>query len=190
MRLRENKVIVNCKTIKGSAFVGIKGYENSKGEVSNQTILVGYDYLKMLKNDLLKLKTLNIDSIIEKYGEKIATIAYSELLNSLTKLTATEEEKEYLKRVKDETITRSNAQKDAYTTLANGLKLHNDGRLFLTGLCLRKKVLVKGTYKTVVSSDKTLAKNDIKKLANLSNDKIRTFIFGSINEVNLQGVSI
>ena len=49
--LKGIKALVVAKTIKGTSFVGVRGYENSKGEVSNQTLLVGYNYANMLKKD-------------------------------------------------------------------------------------------------------------------------------------------
>ena len=189
--LKGIKAIVTAKTIKGTSFVGIRGYENSKGEVSNQTLLVGYNYVTMLKNDFETLKKVDIITVIAKYGKEVATTAYSELLTSLAKLTATEQEKEQLKKQNDSTINRSNGQTDAFTTLAKGIKQHNEtGKIYVTGLCVAKTVIVEGTYKVVNSRAKTLAKKDIKKLANLKNDKIRRFTFNSINELKLQGVTI
>jgi len=189
--LKGIKAIVSAKTIKGTSFVGVRGYENSKGEVSNQTLLVGYNYVTMLKNDFETLKKVDIKSIIEKYGKEVATTAYSELLTSLAKLTATEEEKEALTKKGDSTMNRSNGQTDAFTTLAKGIKQHNEtGKIYVTGLGVAKTILVKGVYPTVNSRPKTLAKKEIKKLANLKNDKIRRFTFTSIDTLKLQGVTV
>lgn len=189
--LKTIKALVVAKTIKGTTFVGVRAYENSKGEVSNQTLLVGYNYAKMLKNDMEKLKQLNIETIINKYGEEVATKAYSELLVSLAKTTATEEEKEQLRKENDSTINRSDAQIDAYITLAKGIKQHKEsGKIFVTGLSVKKTVLKKGVYPIVNSRPKTLAKDEIKKLANLSNNKIRKFTFNSMSELKLQGVTV
>jgi len=189
--LRGIKALVSAKTINGTTFVGVRGYENSKGEVSNQTLLVGYNYANMLNKDLEKLKVLDIKTIIAKYGTEVATKAYSELLNSLAKLTATEEEKEQLAKENDSTINRSNGQLNVFTTLAKCIKQHNEtGVLYISGLGVRKKVLVEGVYKKVNSKPKTLAKNEIKKLANLSNEKIRRFVFKDMDKLILQGVTV
>jgi len=189
--LRGIKALVTAKTINGTTFVGVRGYENSKGEISNQTLLVGYNYTNMLNKDLETLKQLNIKTVIKKYGEEVATKAYSELLTSLAKLTATETEKEQLRKDGDSTIRRSDGQTDAFITLAKGIKQNKEsGKVFVSGVCERKTILVKGTYPNVNSRPKTLAKKEIKKLANLRNDKIRRFTFNSINELKLQGVTI
>jgi len=189
--LRGIEALVTAKTIKGTTFVGVRGYENSKGEISNQTLLVGFNYANMLKKDLELLKKLNIKTIIKKYGEEVATTAYSELLVSLAKLTATEKEKEELAAKGDSTMNRSNGQLDAFTTLATGIKQHNDtGKIYVTGLGVAKTVLAEGTYPTVNSRPKTLAKKEIKKLANLSNDKIRRFTFDDISVLKLQGATV
>ncbi len=189
--LRGIKALVTAKTINGTSFVGVRGYESSKGEISNQTLLVGYNYANMLKKDFETLKKLDIKSVIEKYGTVVAMGAYGELLNSLAKLTATEEEKEELSKKGDSTMNRSNGQIDAFTTLATGIKQHNEtGKIYVTGLSVKKTVLKEGTYKAVNSRPKTLAKKEIKKLADLQTDKIRRFTFKDVSELRLQGVAI
>ena len=189
--LRTIKGLVTAKTINGSSFVGVREYTNSKGEVSNQLLRVGYNYTNLLKKDFKKLQQLEISSVIEKYGQETATKAYEELLTSLAKLLATEEEKEELRKQNDSTMKRSDAQIDAHITLATGIQQNKEsGKIFVVGICERKKVLVEGEYKKVNSRPKTLAKKDIKKLAELTNDKIRRFTFNDISEVKMQGVTI
>jgi hypothetical protein len=188
--LRAIKVLVSAKTIKGTSFVGIKGYENSKGEISNQTLLVGFNLTNLLKKDLETLKAFDIQPIIQKYGKEVATKAYSELLTSLAKRTATEEEKEQLRKNADATIKRSDAQIDAYITIAKGIKqgvLRKDIKVY--GMVVRKEVLIEGNYPSVNSAPKTLAKKDIQKQANLKQLKLRTLTFKDSKQVNLQGVS-
>lgn len=189
--LRGIETIVTAKTIKGTTFVGVRGYTNAKGEVSNQTLLVGYNHINLLKKDLEILKALDIKTIIAKYGEEVATKAYSELLVSLAKRLATDEEKEELEKQNDATINRSNGQINAFTTIAKGIKQHNETKaLFVTGLAVNKTVLVKGEYKVVKSGAKKLAKDDITRLAGLKQSKIRRFVFKDINEIRLMGVNV
>ncbi len=189
--LRGIKALVSAKTINGTSFVGVRGYENSKGEVSNQTLLVGFSYAKLLKKDMQTLIEFNITPIVKKYGKEVTMKAYEELLRSLAKVTATEEEKEQLRKNGDSTIKRSDGQSDAYITLAKGITQHKtDGTIKIFGMCVAKTVLDEGTYKTVNSSAKTLAKKEIKKLANLSNNKIRRFNFADVSVLKLQGVTV
>ena len=183
------KTIVACKTIKGTSFVGVRGYQNSKGEVSNQTFVVGINYGKLLENDLKTLQAFDILPLIKKYDNEVVSKAYSELLVSLTKRTASEFEKTLLRENNDSTINRSDAQSDAYTPLAKGLK-SKDENLFIYGLCVAKNVIIKGNYPTVKSQLKTIVKNEIKKNAELREMKFKQFKLGSLETLNIQGLSI
>ena len=181
--------LVACKTINGTSFVGIRNYENSKDEVSNQTFLVGINYAKLLESDLKTLKAFDIKPLIAKHGKEVVTKAYTELLNSLIKRTASEFEKEILRASNDSTIKRSDAQSDAYENIAKGLKM-KDNDLYIYGLCVRKEVLVKGNYPTVNSQLKTIVKDEIKKAANLKETKFKQFKLGSLETLHIQGFEI
>ncbi len=181
--------IVACKTINGTSFVGVRNYENSKDEVSNQTFLVGINYANLLDNDLKTLKAFDIKPLIKKYDKEIVTKAYTELLNSLIKRTATEFEKAILRASNDSTINRSDAQSDAYENVAKGLKT-KDNNLYIYGLCVKKTVLVEGNYPKVNSQLKTIVKNEIKKSANLKETKFKQFKLGNLEELNIQGFTI
>ncbi len=181
--------LVACKTINGTSFVGIKHYENSKEELSNQTFLVGINYAKLLDADLKTLKAFDIKPLIKKFGKDVVTKAYNELLTSLIKRTATEFEKEILRSAGDSTINRSDAQSNAFESVAKGLKT-KDNDLYIYGLCVRKTVLVKGNYKTVNSSLKTIVKKKIKEDAELKETKFKQFKLGNLETLNIQGFEI
>jgi len=181
--------IVACKTINGTSFVGVRNYENSKDEVSNQTFLVGINYANLLENDLKTLKAFDIKPLIKKYDKEIVTKAYTELLNSLIKRTASELEKAILREANDSTIKRSDSQSEAYENVAKGLKM-KDNNLYIYGLCVKKTVLVEGNYPKVNSQLKTIVKNEIKKLANLKETKFKQFKLGNLEELNIQGFTI
>ncbi len=53
--MRNIKTLVTAKTIKGTTFVGVRGYLNRYNELSNQTFLAGVSYANLLNNDLIKL---------------------------------------------------------------------------------------------------------------------------------------
>lgn len=188
-KLNQVSTIVACKTINGTSFVGVRNYENSKGEVSNQTFLVGINYANLLKNDLETLKAFDIKPLINKYDKEIVSKAYNELLTSLIKRTATEVEKEILRASNDSTMNRSDAQANAFENVAKGLKT-KDEALYIYGLSVRKEVLVKGNYPSVNSQLKTIVKNEIKKSANLKETKYKQFKLGNLEELNIQGVTI
>ena len=181
--------IVACKTINGTSFVGVRNYENSKGEVSNQTFLVGINYGKLLENDLKTLQAFDILPLVKKYDKETVSKAYAELLVSLTKRTASEFEKEILREANDSTIKRSDAQSDAYTPVAKGLKA-KDKCLFIYGLCVKKTVLVSGDYPTVNSKLKTIIKAEITKKAKLRGGKFKQFKLGAFETLNIQGLEL
>lgn len=189
--LLNETLTVNVKNIKGTSFVGIQNYTNAKGEVSNQTFIVGISYANLLNNDLDRLTNFDINEIIKKYPSERLTVlkAYNELLESLVKRTASEQEKEMLRAKNDITIKRSDAQNNAYNHIAKGLR-EIDGILYVNGLVVRKKVLVSVEYPKVNSRIKTIIKNDITKTANLRGGKFRNFKIGNTETINLKGSSI
>lgn len=188
-KLNQIATLVACKTIKGTSFVGVRNYENSNGEISNQTFIVGIDYGKLLQSDLDKLKAFDIAPLIAKYDKDTVAKAYQELLVSLVKRTATEFEKEVLRASGDSTINRSDAQSDAFVNVAKGLKVQ-DGCLYIYGLAVKKTVLVEGEYPKVNSQLKTIVKNEIKKLADLRETKYKQFKLGNLETLNIQGFTI
>lgn len=188
-KLQNLETLVAVKSIKGTSFVGVRNYENSKGEVSNQTFLVGINYANLLKADLETLKGFDIKPLFKEHDKEVVMKAYGELLASLTKRTASEFEKAILREANDSTIKRSDAQHDAYTQLANGLK-SKDGALYISGLMVRKEVLIDGVYPTTNSREKTIVKNKIKKLANLKELKYKQFKLGELETLKIQGLEI
>jgi len=89
-KIADIRTLVACKTIQGTSFVGVRNYENSKGEVSNQTFLVGINYGKLLENDLKTLQAFDVLPLVAKHGKEVVMKAYQEMLASLTKRTASE----------------------------------------------------------------------------------------------------
>jgi hypothetical protein len=189
--LQDISTIVAVKCINGTSFVGVRNYKNSKGEVSNQTFLVGINYANLLKADLETLKAFDLKPMLAKYKDNKEDVekAYNELLTSLVKRTATELEKAILLESGDTTIVRSQAQQDAYTTIAKGLK-SKDEQLYIYGMCVRKEVLVKGDYPTTNSRIKTIIKNDIKKQANLKEKYFKQFKLGELQTLKINGLEI
>lgn len=163
------------------------------GEISNQTFLVGISYSNLLANDLKKLQSETIvkyvNSLKKLHDATIVDKAYNELVESLVKRTADEETKEKLRLENDSTIARSDAQNDAYVTLAKGLRT-KDNLLYINGLVVRKTVLKQGEYKSTKKQAKTLVKDAIKTFAELRELKYRNFKLGSLETLKLQGVKI
>ncbi len=145
---------------KGARFIGFT-YTNAEGETAKRVINIGVSYENMLKKDIALLPSLaHIASPL--YSETDWNDAKAELAESLRKSLA------------GESTPRSEGQHDAYLPIAVGLRWHiGNSELHITGVSHSKEILVAGTYKTVNSKPKTLAKNAIKK--SLRSNEYRTF---------------
>lgn len=155
----------------GARFVGMT-YTNENGETSKYRLIMGINLVSLYKSDLRTLKALRPSL------EGVKAVACDELIASI-----------------ENSLTKGIGNNDAYTLKGyytpitpNGeVKLHvneaGETHLYIRGYVLTKDVLVKGTYKTVNSSDKTLAKKELEK--SLKRGKIRTF---KVNVAVLEGI--
>jgi hypothetical protein len=97
---------------------------------------------------------------------------------------------EDIKSIVNRTNRRSEGQTNAYINVGNGCKVHKQNRTIeIYGFVASKKEVLIVGYPTVNSSDKTKAKNKLKKLAKLKTDKFRSFKadIGSCEYINLSG---
>ena len=149
-------------------------YTNEAGEKSRYNVIMGVNIESLYKSDLRTLKTLRNTLT----GVKLT--ACDELIASIT-----------------ESLTKGIGNNSAYTLKGyytpisqNGeIKLHEDETgnqfLYVRGYVVKKTKLIEGTYKTVKSSEKTLAKKEIEK--SLKRGKIRTF---KINTNDLHSIKV
>ena len=85
----------------------------------------------------------------------------------------------------------SDAQINAYTQLAKGVKINDESNeVFVFGLMVRKTKLAEGVYPVKKSQKKTIVKNAINKIADQRQAKYRMFKVGKADEIKLQGVTI
>lgn len=193
--MRNIKTLVTAKTIKGTTFVGVRGYLNRYNELSNQTFLAGVSYANLLNNDLIKLTSNEVKKkVVSLYAtndKALVKKAYNELVTSLKKRTSSEKEKEQLRANNDKTIKLSDAQINAYTQLAKGVKINDESNeVYVFGLMVRKTKLADGVYPVKNSQKKTIVKNAINKISDQRQAKYRMFKVGKADEINLQGVTI
>ena len=193
--MRNIKTLVTAKTIKGTTFVGVRGYLNRYNELSNQTFLAGVSYANLLNNDLVKLTSNEVKKqVVSLYAtndKALVKKAYNELVTSLKKRTSSEKEKEQLRANNDKTIKLSDAQINAYTQLAKGVKINDESNeVYVFGLMVRKTKLAEGVYPVKKSQKKTIVKNAINKISDQRQAKYRMFKVGKADEINLQGVTI
>ena len=193
METKKNTVIAIAKTIKGTSFIGVRGYENKEGEISNQTIVAGITYENCLVNDFKVLqenKAIIFETLLKSYPNELIVKAYDNVFTSLDKRLSSEEVKQALRLENDKTIKLSDAQIDAYTHITKGIKLNKETQLLhIFGLVVKKQVLKAIAYKPVNSRDLTIVQNSIKKIAGFKQDKYRNFIFDKAN-LRLQGVTL
>jgi hypothetical protein len=181
----QNQVVTNIlvsqveETFKsGCRFIGLN-YTNENGEKSRYNLLMGIKLESLYKSDLRTCKNL----LPTLSGVK--QVACQELVNSLT-----------------ESLTKGIGNNSQYTLKGyyqsitpNGeVKLHTDEQgnqfLYIRGYVIKKTVEVKGTYPTVKSSEKTLAKKEIDKT--LKRGKLRTFKLNVnvLHTIKVNGMSI
>lgn len=158
------------KSITNVSFVSIRNYENKFGEIANHLINVGISYEKSKEKDIQFLKELNVNSIESKSNKTLLEQARLELISSFEK----------------PEINRSEAQKDAYTPIIKGVKVHNQtGELYIFGYRENKTILQEGNYPIVNSKPITIAKNELRKL--LRTGKYTQYVISSIGEVRTNG---
>jgi len=188
-----NQTVATAKTINKTAFVGIREYVNSKGEISNYIIIAGFSYEKALLHDFNTLKEQKnnvINFLSKQYNKELVIEAYKNVYLSLEKRLSSEEIKEALRNNNDKTIKQSDAQLDAYDVLAKGVKQHKETKqIIIHGLVVRKKVIQAIEYKETKSRELTIVQNKIKKLCEFKQDKVRNFIFEN-GTIKMQGLTL
>jgi len=163
-----NKAVKASPT--GVSFVAINSYTNSSNEVSNNLINIGASYQNAKNSDIEFLENLNFSEYEFKSELSDLETAKAELIAAFIK--------------PDE--NRSKGQIEAYTPICSGIKVHNEtGVLYVYGYRKNKVVLQTGEYKSVNSSAKTIAKNELRKL--LKTGKFTQYALEIGNEVKAKG---
>ena len=165
------------KSITGVSFVSVKNYTNKQGEVSNSLINIGIKYESAKKKDIAFLNELNIEKAIAEFDLKSDKSLLEEARKELM-----------VGFIKPE-VNRSQGQINAYTTIFDGVKVHNEtGVLYIYGYRENKTVLVKGEYKTVNSKPLTIAKDELRKL--LKTGKFTQYSLEVGNTLKLNGETL
>ena len=173
------------------AFVSIKGYTNANNETSNVLLNVGANLDNAKAKDLEYLKSLKVETLpLDSY--------FCEAMNKATKQVCAIEiiskwlEKarlDWIRAIETPEKTRSEAQINAYTHVADGMKMHNEtNQIYVWGMQVQKTVITKGEYKEVNHRPLTVAKDLIK--SHLKHTQIRTYILKSIETLKVNGETI
>jgi hypothetical protein len=142
-------LLLSFSKTKGAKFIAVNGYVNSKGEVANHVVNLNVSYDNAKKKDIDYLTDLDVSTLDNKgLGKDLMEQARQALLGALI----------------SPNKARSEGQKNAYTHICNGVKVHNEtGEIFIYAMAHSKKVLIEGNYPTVNSKPLTIAKNLIRK---------------------------
>lgn len=159
------KALINTPT--GVSFCSIKNYVNQEGEKSDYVFNIGVSYENAKKKDIEFLNNLDVTTMEWQSAMVDIIKAKQELISSL----------------EAPSNARSEAQKDAYTHINGGLKVHNEsGVLYVFGMKVSKKVKEAVDYGADTRKPLTKAKDEIRKL--MKSAKYRQFTF------TLSGMSI
>jgi len=182
--LKIKNIVSTFTNLNGTSFVGVKGYlSKTTGELSNHVINVNFSYGNAVARDLKALqstKESDILAVIEKgFSKELVLKAIAKLstsfINNQNKATQS---------------NQSKAQENIYVKINNAMKLNIEtGLIHLYAMGISKKVITKGTYKTVNSRELTLCQNAIKKYFNFSTSKYRNFIIDNnqLVSINISG---
>lgn len=158
--------------IEGCRFASLTYTAKESGETARHTVLLGFNYRTCVEKSLLELE------ILRPSLSGIDAIAADELLESFRKTLAGTQDG----------YTKAETYAD---TAVKGLKVNTvDNSLQLFGLTQSKVVLVPGTFKTVNSAPKTIAKNKLRK--ELAVGKFREYALdnGAIHGARINGETI
>lgn len=153
---------------KGCRFVSLVYRAKGTGELARHTLLMGANLSAAYRADSRSLarKLASLSGV--------ARIACEELLASLRESLAV-----------GIGNNSANTRIGVFDTLAKGIKVHKEtGLLYINGFSVKKEIMEPGTYKTVNSSEKTLAKNALRREGKLG--KFREFV---IHPDNIQSIS-
>ena len=129
-------LVENLKAVTGVSFVGVN-YTNQKNEKSQYLINIGVSYENAKAKDLQTLQELKVSEIKNYKGlDKDAITELDKAKDAL------------IKALIKPNKAKSDGQKNAYTHLINGMKIHNKTHdLFVFGFKVKKTVEIKGEYK-------------------------------------------
>ncbi len=156
----------------GARFASLTYTAKGTGEKARHTVQLGVSLENAYQADIATLQAKRATL------QGVDAIACDELLASL---------RESL----DKGIGNNSAYTcaDTYTQIAKGIRAHKEtGALYITGASIQKAVIVPGVHKVVKSSEKTIAKNALRR--ELKSGKIRTFALDEIHSAKMNGETL
>ena len=170
------RLITAVNALPSARFVGFTYRAKESGELANHVLIVGASYENTLRASVEQLNALlpSLSGIDAIAGAELA----ASLAKSLACMAAGIENPDYTKA-------------GLYEAICPGVKYSKaDGTLEVAGLAHSKTVIERGTYKSVNSSAKTLAKAALRSALPIG--KFRTFCLdvGCLDSVRISGEAI
>jgi hypothetical protein len=145
-------------TAKGCRFASITYKAKTTGEIAKHILLLGVSLENAYKKDVAKLEGVSYSGVKEEARKAILASLCESLKKGIGKNSAY-------------------TQKGQWETLGKGIRRNIEkGTIQVYGLSVSKRVIVKGTYKTVNSLPLTIEKNKLKKELRLRSSKFRPFV--------------
>jgi hypothetical protein len=157
---------------KGARFSSFTYRAKGSGELARHVVALGVNIEKAYRRDLAILK----GKLPHLTG--VHATACQELIASL-------------ENSLDKGIGNNDAYtcQDVYQAVCPGVKIHKEnGSLHVFGFSMGKKVIEAGEHKKVKSSEKTLAKKELKK--GLKTEKFRQFTFEAFTGARIEGKTL
>lgn len=163
--------------LNGASFIAINGYCNSANEIANHVVNANCSTENAKVKDNTILHSLVAENIAKdgNFSLEITKLALSEMIIASDKNIG-----EYENRT-----NQSKGQDNAYVYIGKSIRMHIETEIVhIFAQKISKVVLIKGEYKSVKSSDKTLCKNYIKKTYLT---KYSDFKLGNIDSIKISG---
>lgn len=217
-RLPVEKLIDCLRSIFFAAsFISLRNYfAKTTKEIANHIVNYNISFAKSKLADCFTLHTTNLNAfpeLQEKHGNELLTNALAKLTDEFTtvckryvnSLNFSELREavntygiDFIRNVYDyeitqtKTINRSNAQKNAYVYIAEGVAYCIETKeLHLRNVfAVSKQVIRAGEKKQAKSQPITIAKNDIKYALKLKTNNYRTFVISGLDSMKIKGETI
>jgi len=157
---------------KGARFASLTYAAKGTGEIARHTLCLGVSVERAYRRDIAILSAKR-DAL-----QGVALAACDELLASL---------KESLEKGIGNNSSYTCA--GVYESICRGVKFHKEsGEVYVTGFSIGKEIIAAGEYKVVKSSEKTIAKNALRR--EMKSGKFRQFALPVVASARAEGTTL
>lgn len=172
---------------RGARIASILNYCSDKSdhsEIADHSVIIGFDYGNMKSEDKEALSKFNVNTVdINRWNYDSIDTCGVNLDDYKTQV------REALPQALAEMKNPAKKERVNNDQWLNSVLVFNwnTERLAIVGQGIKKNVLIEGEYAKVKSKAKTVAKNLIKKQANLRSHKYKRLVVDNLTTVRLQG---